>query len=150
MSQRSETQLKTFTVCLCLLCLMISLWLFWANLFAMLTPDLDFPLVAVEKSRQIEFLIYDPFLIILSISSIVSGGSASNPKLENFIAWFCLSIFLLVDPLVEIIKELSHEKNISAILNERGDITGNLFIATVLGILVVIIAVRKKIDNRKN
>ncbi len=150
MIQKTKIYQKIFITCLYLLFFIYSLWFFWANLFALFTPDLNFPLVALEKSRQIQFLIYDPFIIILSIIGLISGGEGSNPKLENFAVWFCLSIIVLVDPLIEITKELSRGKDISAILNEREDITTGLLSALIIGSLIISLVVAKKVKSSKN
>ncbi len=149
MSPQDKSHLDVFTTYLLIPLISGFLWLFWANLFVLITPNLDLPLVDVELSRQIEMIVFCPTAITLGISAIIPARSVSNPRLENFVIWFTLSIFLALDPLIEIIKELSKDKDIFLILDKRPDITSSLSSAIAVSILLIGIAVIKKIKINK-
>ena len=150
MSQYPINSREIFINCVFLALVSIAFWQLWANIFTLLTPEISFPLASTERSRQIEFLIIDPLLITLGVSTIASDRDFSNSKLENFTSWFSLFIFLIADPFIEIAKELSKKKDISLIFSEREDIITSLFSAITAIILLVSVAVIKKRKSLKD
>ena len=150
MSQYPINSREIFINCVFLALVSIAFWQLWANIFTLLTPEISFPLASTERSRQIEFLIIDPLLITLGVSKIALDRDFSNSKLENFTSWFSLFIFLIADPFIEIVKELSKKKDISLIFSEREDIITSLFSAITAIILLVSVAVIKKRKSLKD
>ena len=148
MSQLTNRYLRIFLVCFYIILFAFSLLLLFGNLLALITPDLDLPFIATGISKQILNFLCACAFVILSVDCLASENLNPNSKLGNITTIILIVAIFVVDPILEISKELIEGEDFFYIFNKRPDITGSIAVLLLFLIVWLSITIDKKIHYK--